>query len=1273
MKAPRSISNLAALAALVTGVLCTPACGGPPPARSPDAAASFSHYELAAGAELGGDFKGAVEKTFDTLRMSTGDNGLAPAVMASLDDLVYRRVAGFDGPSALAFRVPYSGAQNPARPGLAKIHDDSHAGLPRALLARALETLSIFDGDEAEAAKWRARSGCVQEATVFAPDTWQRFKSVDEAPKVPASGKLPSGIPSMLGVNVPPVITRGLGCELSVTAASATSGTRDVVFDVTATEPARAFVGLWAAAPAVLHAGSGPSTAIFARAHAEGPGRMLHLAHIELAKGTTRFRLRAATSDNERVEVFLTPETTQGEVPWKVHAPKPGEAADDLKVKILERDALLGVMLKQRTPSQATTYVAAAIAAGRRNLAAQWLPHVQGALRDLLEARVIEMTPDLAPSDRAERTRSAYERVLASRPNAWEAMIGSAQTEARRRGQKEAQLAALAQLDRTKDKVLHEGGSILGLYDALLSSRENLLDREAAAYRRVSDPMKKSALYRSIKNATDEGTGKERTNQFCMLAPGQNRGSDACYTELLKVGERDRARRELDRLRALQGKQNDWLMWSLRHELVERNEAAARAIFDRMAPGERTLSARFLTSKAEDGPARTFLERMLTTADDSVGHLPGPLRLSGDDPLKEFEGLGEKMRDERGSAMPSAPTAILKHLERYDLSELGVLRVTLYDVRRVGGTTDVELNAQASVVRVDGDDTFRVLRRRILKRDGRIIEPNPTPNASQSHADLSQLEAGDLVEAIYESFSAPDDTWNIGFDGPDLMPERTAVVEADISLRYPKAVALNLRSHPMLGAAQEKVEGAFVSKTFHVKDQAVRRIEFGTPRRDRAVSVTATTRTWQDVGRALSERASSLEDGAREVTEWAKAACSKVEPAAADDKRSEERRKAAAALEAVGKVVHRAMPDWLADYANREGGESARLMLGTHEGSRTWLLHRALGTCGIKSDIWVAENEPYSGQANFPPRLGRYTHPLLLVSFADGEAWVDADLQGPPLPIGRISPELRGRSALSLTGASRVLPSSGEEVANVRDEVDIRLKVEPTGDATGRITLLLRGAAAQALAEDFIRVVGFEREKALRTVVLGWLPAATVDEVALSSREGSGELAIRAEVHVQGYASRDERRGTLVVPGLDAIHVVYPRPYSGNLSSVLLSQGARESDLSITRTYQYHVHRTLELPRPSVIQRLPGAFATKAGPLSSKREVAVSGNIVTEDFTLDLGTGNVVREDLGKFTAEVRRTDEGFLASTRLGGLAPLAKPIPQAPARPPARPRPKP
>ena len=62
-----------------------------------------------------------------------------------------------------------------------------------------------------------------------------------------------------------------------------------------------------------------------------------------------------------------------------------------------------------------------------------------------------------------------------------------------------------------------------------------------------------------------------------------------------------------------------------------------------------------------------------------------------------------------------------------------------------------------------GKDTIRVLRRRIFKKDGRVVLPDRTPNAAQSHADLSQLEAGDAVEAIYEGWGLPSEQHHFSF------------------------------------------------------------------------------------------------------------------------------------------------------------------------------------------------------------------------------------------------------------------------------------------------------------------------------------------------------------------------------------------------------------------------------------------------------------------------------------------------------------------------------
>src|SRR5262249_51715792 len=158
----------------------------------------------------------------------------------------------------------------------------------------------------------------------------------------------------------------------------------------------------------------------------------------------------------------------------------------------------------------------------------------------------------------------------------------------------------------------------------------------------------------------------------------------------------------------------------------------------------------------------------------------------------------------------------------------------------------------------------------------------------------------------------------------------------------------------------------------------------------------------------------------------------------------------------------------------------------------------ALRELGISCDVVVSEIDPYSADPSFPPHFGRFLHPLVVAHVAGGDVWVDADVAGPPLPAGRVSPELRGRLTLRTDGGIGPLPPVGEE-KDERDEVDMRLTLDAQRNARGTFLVSLRGREAQELAEALFRIVGAERQRALRDVVLAWLPWANVDDVQLSS------------------------------------------------------------------------------------------------------------------------------------------------------------------------------
>ncbi|MGH7328889.1 MAG: hypothetical protein ACREJX_11125, partial [Polyangiaceae bacterium] len=361
-------------------------------------------------------------------------------------------------------------------------------------------------------------------------------------------------------------------------------------------------------------------------------------------------------------------------------------------------------------------------------------------------------------------------------------------------------------------------------------------------------------------------------------------------------------------------------------------------------------------------------------------------------------------------------------------------------------------------------------------------------------------------------------------------------------------------------------------------------------------------------------------------------------------------------VRAAGDTVREASPAILTDIGagGARGGQTmtARTILTEHEGSRTWLITRALRELGVKVDVVVAENDPFSADPAFPPHFGRFLHPLAIAHVTDEKGaakdlWIDADVPGPPLPAGHISPELRGRALIREDGTIDRVPALANDE---QDEIDIRLTLDDTGNAKGDVTALLHGRNAQEIAESLTRVVGFERERTLRNVVLGWVPYANVNEVALSSSEGSWQIAIRASITVSGYAQVENAgtQKTWILPGIDPVHYVFPRPFVTSLAATYAGEGARQSALAVSHAIQYHAHRRIELPPGSKVAKLPGPFDVKSASLTGSRSISVAGTVLEESFVLSVPTGTIAPADYAAFVHATQQTDDAFMASTRV-------------------------
>jgi len=163
------------------------------------------------------------------------------------------------------------------------------------------------------------------------------------------------------------------------------------------------------------------------------------------------------------------------------------------------------------------------------------------------------------------------------------------------------------------------------------------------------------------------------------------------------------------------------------------DSARALAVYDAMLPAERTTSTLALLIDHAPAEARSRLLADVLSAADAPGAL-GPLyRSLLEDPAQTLEEDGARLvaADRTKPSMVNAATAVLKHTEKYDIGDGGLLHYVLYDLRRVSGTTDVEQGAQAAGALIEGRDARRTLRRRIHKTDGRVLEPDRASNASQ--------------------------------------------------------------------------------------------------------------------------------------------------------------------------------------------------------------------------------------------------------------------------------------------------------------------------------------------------------------------------------------------------------------------------------------------------------------------------------------------------------------------------------------------------------------
>jgi hypothetical protein len=1189
-------------------------------------------------------------------------------VAASLDALVYGATPDLEiGDSAIAYRSPEAMKAIVARleqawtAAGAAAHGEGHTpvALPfvRVLIARALHRLAMYVGQEQAAAAWSGRRGCALQASVYGPLDWSALKSLEGPTPVAATSALPASLPGIapFASAVSPVVSEADACFVDTKGSSFLQGSRALVVDVQSPAAQRVSVLFQSSSAAIVEVGGTP---VITRSFEAGGGNTVRMGTVDLPEGWSRVVVRLARrGDGDRVELALLGEDGE-RLPSR--APKPGEVApgqgknakaveiaapstNDASL-VLAASALLGLG-EARAAEHLVEPRADAKAAA---------PAQRSTALDLVYTRAVNEAGDVPFNKISTRMRDTSDRILTDWKGSWEAKLLHARLAERRKGWGDGAVEALTDLgvlvaapgDAARVPSASEVDRMTLAQIAMIAKRSSLVDVAEAAYAELAKSAKGSAMLLNADRRLHGRAGAEAIAAACDS--GIDRAGLRCLDALSEQPDVSKMLAEIERLRRLRGSPSALRDTEIYQRMRMGDRKGALALYDALPAAERGMLdvLGFVgVGDKKDPAARDRFLRDRTTARDTPWSLTPLSRVLGvvPDPAPALEDAAKKLveADRASTFLPGAGTAVLDHTETYDVEPSGLVHYVVHDLRRVSGTTDVAYGTYTYGPSIEGRSASRQLRRRIYKRDGRVLEPDAAPFAGQGGSDLSQLEQNDYVEQITEGWSLPNDMGQLTIDTPDLLPERTSVKSATLTLRYPTKLAPSMWSHPLLGKPEEKTVGDQKQLVYRLTDAKPRRLEDGVPMLERNVAVSFGTQTWDNIGRAFQEQIRSLEETDPFVTRW-------IEEAAGDDKKPS-RALVERLVAAVGKKVKISGGGELSDYAAlySQGSQSStpRSTLEMGQGSRTWLVYRALKTLGISADLAISEVEPYTTAKDFPVHGGRFRHPLVVAHLggADGDVWIDADVEGPPLPPGRISPELRGRTAMLSTG--KLVTVEGTATDSV-DEVDVRLTLNDKGDASGTFTILLHGRPAQSLSEAFETVVGTERRQILRSVVLGWLPWADVEDVALSSTEGSWEIALRATIKINGFGRPEGKDGKVwVLGGVEPVHVMGG---TGTLGAIYAARAARQSDLSIDSPLQYHVRRRIELPAGASVTREPAIVDVRDGHLTASRKGTYKGTVIEEDYRLNLPTGTVGADEYQAFVERVHVVDDGFMAGIRV-------------------------
>jgi tetratricopeptide (TPR) repeat protein len=931
---------------------------------------------------------------------------------------------------------------------------------------------------------------------------------------------------------------------------------------------------------------------------------------LELEAG--RHRVLARLTGPEAVVRLLRPDGTplpvlqrRGSGPSLVAGARVAFEANDLRRHVSGQ----GVKV---APSPVLKYITAQLAqADGESEAATLL--MEPLIRDLdkatgpalaLAAELAESDPIYGSNQVEDLVRQLHERALERDAKLWASQLSRVAHIAKSRGLAEA-VTPLRELTRSYPQVPDLLDSLSKVYNELGWMPQY---KAAVKLRAERFPEHVEGLEEAATVYEEEGD-RERAERLYAAAAALQPDSESAANRAVERRDYTKALAELSRLHARRPERKD----------IEQRILELRAKAE-VRPDPLPLLRKAVDESPKDGQTHLQLADALYAAGDrealskglvnaiELGADTGPLknaldlvsavteldpfRLNTEQVIREYEAKAEHL--------PGTAARVLDYMAVWIRSD-GSSRMLEHEIIRIQSeeakTRFAEQQTRGGVV----------LKLRVLKQDGRILEPEMVEG--KPTVTLPHLEIGDYVETE-EMFGTGPSPQGVAYDGPQwfFREQDVAYARSELVVISPTDRPLDIELSGQVPAPSVTQDGPSTIRRYRVdKSPAAPDEPFSVPPQEFLPSVKV---SW---GMGLARHLATLSSRARDMTpidpRIVKIAGAITQEVKADDE--------------LGRA--RALYRWVLD--NVQPGEEMdgrRVVIGK-QGN----LYRAFVTLCRASRVsvqWVvAKNRLAPAPRGPTSEAEQYGASVLRVGTRE-TAWVV--LVDKYLPFGYLPPEVRGTQGFAL-GADEptkvMLPAGGE-----RDRVEFHgtVLLEPSGGAELTLEQVFAGKFGARMRQGLSELGERRTRDAIESQILGPnLRGARLQRYELLALEKTDEpLRLRMHAQMANFAYRRGEGQLQLEP-----------PYTLRLSQ-FTALSSRQTPILLPVEHNRRVLLKVQLPKGAKVE-LPAPADLQFGEHRVLIRDRLEGGSLILDREIVLGAGRISVEDYPQFVQFTRRAD----------------------------------